>query len=188
LSEEELAVRALQGDIDAWGEIARRHTHRVVVSLLAQGVPLESAEDLTQEVWILLLRKQREGRLQQLRLPGLAIAQAGWLAREAGRTRRRRDAIIGITGSEPADVHDPSGEDPGPEQLAMDRERLELVTRELMRCPVRSRQVFQAVYGPAGESHAEVAHRLGLSVQRVRQIICEVRARLRIALDRLEGP
>ena len=173
----------MQGSADAWGEIARRHTHRVVVSLLAAGIPLETAEDLTQEVWVRLMRQQQEGRLQELRLPGLAIAQAAWLAREAQRTQRRRNAIMG-----PAEVHEPTSHEAGPEQLASDRERLELVTRELSRCSERSQQVFLAVYGLAGESHAEVAQRLGLSIQRVRQIICEVRARLRIALERLEGP
>jgi RNA polymerase sigma-70 factor (ECF subfamily) len=61
-----------------------------VVSLLASGMPLETAEDLAQEVWIRLIQQQREGRLQELRLPGLAIAQAAWFAREAQRTQRRR--------------------------------------------------------------------------------------------------
>jgi len=182
-SEDQLAVLAMQGSADAWGEIARRHTHRVVVSLLAAGVPLETAEDLAQEVWIRLMRQQQEGRLQELRLPGLAIAQAAWLAREAQRTQQRRNAIMG-----PAGVDEPTSREAGPEQLAWDRERLELVTRELSRCSERSQQVFLAVYGPAGESHAEAARRLGLSLQRVRQIICEVRARLRIALERTEEP
>jgi RNA polymerase sigma-70 factor (ECF subfamily) len=58
----------------------------------------------------------------------------------------------------------------------------------LSRCSVRAQQVFHAVYGPGGESHADVARRCGLSVQRVRQILCEVRGRLRRALESREGP
>ena len=189
-SDEELAALALKGSADAWSEIARRHTHRVVVSLLSRGVPLEVAEDLSQEVWIRLIGRQREGRLRELRLPGLAIAQAAWLAREAGRMQRRHDAILG-----PARAPRTAGEidevqalDAGPEQLAIDRERLEIVTAELSRCPARARQVFHAVYGPAGGSHADVARTLGLSIQRVRQILCEVRGRLRRALESKGDP
>jgi RNA polymerase sigma-70 factor (ECF subfamily) len=189
-SDEELATRALQGDTDAWSEIARRHTHRVVVSLLAAGVPFEMAEDLTQEVWIRLMRQQREGRLGSMRLPGLAIAQAAWLAREASRTQRRREAIaepeFRISGA--ADEVELIAPEAGPEQLTIDRQRLEVAERELSRCPPRAQQVFRAVYGPSGQSHAEVARKLGLSVQRVRQILCEVRARMRRALESKEGP
>jgi RNA polymerase sigma-70 factor (ECF subfamily) len=177
-SEDELAALAIQGNQDAWGEIARRHTYRVVVSLLALGVAFEAAEDMAQEVWIRLMRQQQEGRLRELRLPGLAISQAAWLAREAARTQRRRENIRGHVSAD--------GHAADPEQLAVDRERLDLVTRELLRCPMRFQEVFRAVYGPAGEGHAEVAQRLGLSVQRVRQIVCETRARLRSALERME--
>ena len=179
-SEDELAERALRGNAEAWGEIARRHTHRVVVSLLASGIPLDTAEDLAQEVWIRLMRQQKEGRLRELRLPGLAIAQAAWLARETQRTKRRRETLLETVSA----LQDGHGVDP--EQLAVDRERLDLVSKELLRCPARSQEVFRAVYGLAGESHAEVAERLGISVQRVRQIVCEVRARLRGMLEGME--
>jgi RNA polymerase sigma-70 factor (ECF subfamily) len=63
-----------------------------------------------------------------------------------------------------------------------------MVVAELRRCPSRAQQVFREVYGPAEASHADVARRLGLSVQRVRQIVCEVRARLRRALEDREKP
>jgi RNA polymerase sigma-70 factor (ECF subfamily) len=43
--------------------------------------------------------------------------------------------------------------------------------------------VFRLAYGGEGLSHAEVARRVGLSLQRVRQILCEVRAKLREAMQ-----
>lgn len=189
-SEAELAALAQAGDADAWNEIARRHTRRVVISLLASGYSLELAEDLTQETWMRLMKLQREGLLRDLRFPGLAIAQAAWLAREAERTRRRREGIVGSAGVSwlSTETGEELASEIDPEQLAIDRERLELVEQELSRCPVRAQQVFRAVYGAAGESHAEVARTTGLSIQRVRQIICEVRARLRSALDSQERP
>ena len=94
LSEAEIAARALEGQSSAWDEIVRRHSHRVLLALLARGVPWDTAHDLVQEVWLRLVRQQRAGRLQSLALPGLAIAQAGWLAREEGRTRRRHETIM----------------------------------------------------------------------------------------------
>ena len=125
-----------------------------------------------------------------MRLPGLAVAQAAWLAREESRTRLRREAIVGVSlpGSETAGGDEPVAPDAGPEQTAVGRERLELVVAELRRCPPRAQQVFEEVYGLPGASHSEVARRLGISVQRVRQIICEVRARLRRTLESRDGP
>jgi RNA polymerase sigma-70 factor (ECF subfamily) len=172
LSEARIAALALEGQSSAWDEIVRRHSHRVLLALLARGVPWDVLR---------LVRQQRAGRLQSLTLPGLAIAQAGWLALEEGRTRRRREAIMSGTAAAGVDdvEHDPGAD---PEEQAIKRERLDRIHKELEACPPRARQIFLAVYGPQGHSHAEVARDLKLSVQRVRQTLCEVRARVRIAL------
>jgi len=185
----ELATLALAGHEPAWDELVRRHSHRVLVALLAHGVPLDAAEDLAQEAWLRLVEQQRAGRLARLELPGLAIAQARWLAREADRTRARRAALMGGGPAleralvEAPDLH--PGADP--ESRAAGRERLECVRRALARCPERAQQVFHAVYAEHAPAHAEVARELGLSVQRVRQILCEVRARVRAALGESES-
>ena len=188
LSEAELATFALEGRSAAWDEIVRRHSHRVLLDLLARGVPWDAAHDLVQEVWLRLVRQQRAGRLQSLVLPGIAIAQAGWLAREEIRTRRRHEAILSDPAAATA-TGDDVDQDPeaDPEEQAIRRERLALIRRELAACPPRARQIFGAVYGPGGQSQAEVARDLGLSVQRVRQVLCEVRARIRAALRETES-
>jgi len=46
-----------------------------------------------------------------------------------------------------------------------------------------ARRVFKLVYDDPEISHAAAARETGLSVQRVRQIICEVRSKLRVALE-----
>lgn len=187
LSEARIAALALEGQSAAWDEIVRRHSHRVLLALLARGVPWHAAQDLVQDVWLRLMRQQRAGRLQSLALPGLAIAQAGWLAREEGRTRRRREVLMsGMAAGETVDDvdHDPGAD---PVEQAIRRERLDRIRQEIEICPPRARQIFLAVYGPEGRSHAEVARDLGLSVQRVRQALCEVRARVRIALGEMES-
>jgi RNA polymerase sigma-70 factor (ECF subfamily) len=160
----------------------------VVVALLARGIALDAAEDLAQETWLRLVQQQRAGRLRELLLPGLAVTQACWLAREAERTRARRAALAGraipieieprgIEARDPVDL----------ERQIIQKERLEIVSREVARCSERAREVFQAVYGAKAFSHAEVARQLGMSVQRVRQILCEVRARVRAVLGEMEG-
>ncbi len=185
LPEARIAALALEGQSAAWDEIVRRHSHRVRLALLARGVPWDAAQDLVQEVWVRLMRQQRAGRLQSLALPGLAIVQAGWLAREESRTRRRREAGMAAIAADVDDVdHDPAVD---PEEQAIRREHLDRIRREIEICPPRARQIFLAVYGPEGRSHAEVARELGISVQRVRQSLCEVRARVRMALVGMEN-
>src|SRR5262245_45471823 len=129
LSEARVAALALEGHSAAWDEIARRHSHRVRLALLARGVPLEAAQDLVQEVWLRLIRKQRAGRLRSLTLPGLAGAQAVWLAREEGRTKSRREAILRRT----SDTHDDVDDDAGanPEERAIQSERLDRIRQVL---------------------------------------------------------
>lgn len=187
LSETELAARALAGSSPAWDEIVRRHSHRVLLMLLARKVPWDAAHDLVQEVWLRLVRQQREGRLKSLTLPGLAIAQAEWLAREEDRTRRRRERIAEARVAGLSDDPVDTGQEADLEERAERRERMDLVRRQLASCPPRARQIFQAVYDAGGRSHAEVARQLGISVQRVRQAVCEVRSRIRVALKEKES-
>src|SRR5688500_4859484 len=78
-SEPALVRAALAGDPRGWARLIERHDHRVVVSLLARGVPLDRAKELAQETWLRLIENQRAGRLPALSLPGLAIVQAGFL-------------------------------------------------------------------------------------------------------------
>ncbi len=65
----------------------------------------------------------------------------------------------------------------------MTEERVAKALEVLSGCSSSAREVFRLVYGGDGLSHAEVAQRVGLSLQRVRQILCEVRARLRVAMQ-----
>jgi DNA-directed RNA polymerase sigma subunit (sigma70/sigma32) len=57
----------------------------------------------------------------------------------------------------------------------------------LSECSERERRVFQAMYGGLCKGAEEVARQTGLSVQRVRQIHCEVRKKLRESLQGASG-
>ena len=129
-----------------------------------------------------LVEQQRHGRLERLQLPGLAIAQATFLALEAARregaTTRRHDPI-----DEPAiaaALADPRAD---AESRLVTEERVECALEVLATCSASAKKVFRLAYGGDGLSHTEVAERVGLSLQRVRQILCEVRAKLRTALE-----
>jgi RNA polymerase sigma factor (sigma-70 family) len=179
--EASLCAAALRGERDAWSALVQRHNQRVVVTLLARGVRVDRAKDIAQEAWMRLVEQQRQGRLERLQLPGLAIAQAAFLSLEAARresTTRRHEPI-----DEPAIAA--ALADPGAdaESRMVTEERVDCAVEILAGCSDSARKVFRLAYGGDGLSHTEVAERVGLSLQRVRQILCEVRAKLRTALE-----
>jgi DNA-directed RNA polymerase specialized sigma24 family protein len=170
---EELERAALAGDTGAWSELISRHQHKVLVAILARGVPLERAREIAQETWLRLMEQQRAGRLDSLVLPGLAIVQAGFLAAND----RRRGTLPALFAHQPESAAPASAE-----ESVIGRERLARVQRALADCPAGARRVFELVYDHPELGYAEVASRVGLSVQRVKQVVFEVRQRLRGAL------
>jgi len=156
-----------------WDAAARVHGRRVVVSLLALGLPLDRAEDVAQRAWLRLVEQHRAGALRDVRLPGLAIAQARFLALDEAKRARPAD-----------DVDDRfASADPDPERRDVAKERLERALAALATASPTARRVFRLCYDDPPRPHAEVAAEVGLSLQRVRQILCETRAVMRRALD-----
>lgn len=171
----DLADRALRGDEAAWNALVARHNQRVVVALLGRGLSLERAKDIAQEAWLRLIEQQRAGKLRELKLPQLAITQATFLALDAARREGRT-----LPMAENFDAADPS---PLSEQKLIGEQELARAQRVLAKCSPSARKVFALVYGGGNLSHADVAEQVGLSVQRVRQIVCEVRKELRKAFE-----
>jgi RNA polymerase sigma-70 factor (ECF subfamily) len=68
-------------------------------------------------------------------------------------------------------------------QKAIQRQRLARVQRALAACPPSARQVFEYVYGHPELTYEQVALKFQLSAQRTKQIVCEIRKRLREALE-----
>jgi RNA polymerase sigma-70 factor (ECF subfamily) len=181
---ERLCSAALRGDPGAWNALVQKHNHRVVVALLARGVRSDRAKDLAQEAWIRLIEQQRNGRLLRLQLPGLAIAQASFLALESARREASSLRHEAQDGAEMAVAAiDPQAD---AEERLLTEERVARAVEVLSTCSPSARKVFRLAYGGDGLSHADVASRVGLSLQRVRQILCEVRAKLRSELEGAE--
>jgi RNA polymerase sigma factor (sigma-70 family) len=175
-----LCASALRGDADAWNTLIQRHNQRVVVALLARGVRVDRAKDIAQEAWMRLVEQQRMGRLERLVLPGLAVRQASFLSMEAARREaalRRHDPIDEVTATAVADPRADA------ESHLLTEERVTKALDVVSGCSRSAQEVFRLAYGGEGLSHAEVAQRVGLSLQRVRQILCELRAKLRVAMQ-----
>jgi RNA polymerase sigma factor (sigma-70 family) len=159
-----------------WDELMRRHGRRVVVALVSRGIPLERAKELAQDAWMRVIDRHRAGLITELSLPGLIITQAGFLARDDLRREGRR-----------AKLDEPRQHAVGDSALDLEqqldaRQQLRVVRAVLDRAPPNARRVFALLYGERALTPTEVAGELGLSVQRVRQIVCELRKRMRAEL------
>jgi len=163
---------ALSGDRAAWNQLVARHDRRVVMALVAAGVRPSQARDLAQEAWLTLIRRADARQLSHLQLPGLAVRQALYLARSESRRQQGEPLPEELI----ADMPDPLAH-------AITAERLTQAKAVLAGCSHSAQRVFSLLYTQPHLSHAEVAQQVGLSVQRVRQIICEVRKKLRPALN-----
>jgi RNA polymerase sigma factor (sigma-70 family) len=164
---------------EAWARLIAQHQHRVVLALVATGCAFERATELGHEAWARLIEQDREGRLGELKLPGLAIVQARFLAWD----ERRREAMKAR--------HDAGGArevalaelPPDPEQRLLSRQQALRALDAVAASPVSSQRLFRLLYAEPGMPHARAAEALGLSVQRVRQILCELRKRVRAAIE-----
>ena len=157
-----------------WDAAVRAHNARVVASLLALSVPIHQADELASQTWARLIEQERAGELTEIKLPGLAIKQARFLALDWLKVRGRE-----------VDLHDDVGQASGdPVRTLIARSDVEIALRVLATCSPSAQAVFGYLYDDPPPSHDVVAKRLGLSVQRVRQILCEVRKKIRAALER----
>ncbi len=173
-----LATHALAGVRRAWDELIQRHHRQVVAAVIRRGCAPEEAEELAQEAWLQLIKQQKRGKLSDLKLPGLAIRQAQFLALDA---HRKQNPIRGSVGLD-ALSRCPDGAQ-GPERTLLTRETLDRAENVLRTCSPTAQKVFRLVYGNAGLDHRAAAERAGISLQRTRQIICEVRRKLRTSIE-----
>jgi RNA polymerase sigma factor (sigma-70 family) len=174
----DLEQLALLGHREAWDALIARHTPRVVLALLAIGLPATRARELAGDAWMRLVEQQRRGRIQRLELPGLAIAQARFLALEGNRAEAASHPSLPLDVAE--SVADPH---PTPEDRLLSSEQLGRARDVLATCSRSHERVFRLVYGPRGMSQADVARQLNLSVERVRHILMELRKKLRSAIE-----
>ena len=134
-------------------------------------------EDLTQEVFIRLLRRARLGDIENIE--GYLFQIAANLLRERGRRRlRRRRDVQQPLDDDFAETYD----DMSPERILLGREAYDLMVRSLQELPERARTVF-ILNRFEDLTGVEIARRLGVAVSTVEKdmmrAIAHLRARLR---------
>lgn len=169
----ELLAEASAGVREAWDTIEARHRRRILVSLLGLGLGVEEARDVSQDAWSRVWQQHRAGALAELVFPGIVITQARFLAHDL--LRRRRLAPEG--GEVEAQSADPTAED-----RLVAAQSLARVQRSLAQVTPSKREVFRLACDE-GLPHVEIARRVGLSTQRVKQVVWEVRTILRAAQE-----
>ena len=117
------------------------------------------------------MEKHADGDLTDLRFPGLAIKQARFLALNSMKRDKTQDRVLSA-------VPDPP-DNPDVEQVVADRERIDRILDAVATCSPTAKTIFRMVYAPPYHSHADTAREVGLSLQRVRQILCETRKHIR---------
>ena len=158
---------------DFWKDAVAAHDHKLIISLLAAGLRLDEARDVAQEAWLRLI--QNGARLERIELPGLVIRQASFIVADRHRARRHQveaHEADSLTSPETAEGHTHA------------RELLSAVNAELATATPRARDVFLAVLQAPDEAHRTLAAKEGLSLQRFRQVLCEVRAKLRRGVEK----
>lgn len=156
-----------------WSKLIAQHDHQVVLALLARGIRIGRARELAHETWARLFEQHQAGLLPVVELPGLAIRQAWFLAcKKRKPTERLNDEAMALL--------DPRA---GADHELEVKEALNRAHAALATCGPRAQTVFAAALACEELPHKELAPQLGLSLQRLRQTLCEVRARLRAAVD-----
>src|SRR5262249_27001466 len=135
----------------------------------------EHAREVAHRAWIALWQREREGLLPDLQLPGLAVRQALFCAADELRAVRPVEDV-----SRRVDLIDGAA---ALDARVISRQRLPRIEAALEPLHPPSRQFFRLAYAGGGLDHADVARRAGLSIQRVRQILCEVRKTLRPLME-----
>ena len=163
-------------DAAVWDDAIRAFDRQVYLSVLALGVGPDHAREIAQAAWTKLIERHAAGGLAELELPGLAIRQARFLAlNELARSKVEKRVLSAVP------------DDGAPIAIDVERQiesraQVEKVLAALATCSPTARRVFRLVYATPGGSPAHAAHEVGLSLQRVRQILCETRAHIRKSL------
>ncbi|MDB4959783.1 MAG: hypothetical protein JWO36_7352 [Myxococcales bacterium] len=162
-------------EADVWGEAVRLHDRRVYLSVLALGLAPDRAREVAQMTWTRLMEQHAKGALKELDFPGLAIRQARFLALNSHQRERVEMRVL-------AAVPEASPQ-PDVDHVVASRQELDRVLSALATCSPTAKKIFQLVYATPDGSATKAAHEVGLSLQRVRQILCETRNHIRRAME-----
>jgi RNA polymerase sigma-70 factor, ECF subfamily len=162
-----LARAAEQGIVTAVGDLYERHRRRVYSLCLRMTGSREEAEDLTQEVFIQLLRKVGSFRGESQFSTWLYRLTVNQVLMHFRRTIRQRDDVrceleLAI---------------PKTLRVSEVTERIAL-EKALARLPAGSREIF-LMFAVAGYNHREIAHIFGCSIGNSKSQLHKARKKLK---------
>lgn len=166
--------RAARGDAEAFRELVVSHRRLVYAICLAESVDPAEAEDLTQEVFLLVHRD-----LPGLREPEKFLAWLRQVTRNACRLWFRRHGRREESLDAALDIEDAAAGD-----AARRAEVRRIAVETLAAISVKSREVLALRY-LAGCSEAEIAEALGVPVTTIKSRLHEGRGQARRALEPL---
>ena len=173
-NERELVSKAQEGDRNAYSELMRAHSQGVLNVIYRMCGNMQVAEDAAQETFIQAWLKLRSYR------PGTSLRN--WLYRIAVNTAidmlRKEKRIL------PGEIDDLNlrDSDPGPEAMAADSERTEMVQEAILALPDASRAVL-VLREYEGFSYKEIAESLEIPVGTVMSRLNYARKLLREKLE-----
>jgi RNA polymerase sigma-70 factor (ECF subfamily) len=172
LSDAELLYAIKEGDTSAFKTLYDRYWERIYMKA-CQRVDKDEAKDLVQEVMITLWRRRKDiftfedGEIGRYLFTAVKYRVISHYAYSAARIRN-------------SDLFDGSG-DPVSSNSLEAKELGAFIESEVNRLPARMRQIFR-MSREDDFSIAEIARRLGLSEQTVKNQLTEALKRLRIAI------
>ena len=161
---------------DLWGDAVRQHDRKVFLSVLALGVSPDTAREIVQAAWTRLMERHAAGALPELELPGLVIRQARFLALNEHQRNKTEKRVL-------AAVPDPP-DAPALDRVVDGKREVERVLAALATASPTAKRVFRLVYATPNGSPEAAAREVGLSLQRVRQILCETRKHIRTTIEK----
>ena len=160
----QLVSACLRGDAGAWDALIERYQALIYSTLLKQGLSSADADDMFQDVCLILFRYLEDLR-DSSRLSGWLISTA---RREAWRLKRRRGAALASELAErewEMESAEPVAQAaaPSPDQEILALQEQQLVREGLARLGDRCRELLTFLYlrEPPG-SYAEVVERFGM--------------------------
>lgn len=172
--DEHLIDRCRAGDPSAWRELVEQYERLVFSIAVREGLTRDQAGDLTQTVFLILLRS-----LHTLRSD---VTLASWLGtvtrRQSWRVRdRSRRDLVGLT----ADDADRSHHDPDHSEV------VEWVHQGMDRLGARCRELITALYLSGSDvPYAQIAEQLQMPVGSIGPTRARCLAQLRTALEALD--
>lgn len=175
-----MSMRERLAEARAFDAFVQRYRAPLTRYFRRRGMTVEEAEDLTQDVFLKLMRKLREA-------PGdIAVGYVFAAASSVLIDHRRRMAARAGSGGSVALHENIVWDAPGADQIVEDRETLRVVRQEILNLPAKLARAF-ILYRFDHIPQTEIARRMNVSTSSVEKYVVAAVERLRRAVAERDG-